>query len=263
MIFDYFSGISRLYGQTMLQQFQNAHVAVIGIGGVGSWAVEALARSGIGTLTLIDLDEICVTNINRQLHATHDSIGRLKVDIMAQRVLAINPQANVHVKQTFYSESNAHELLYPGIDVVIDAIDAVKHKCHLIATCRQLGLDVVTCGAAGGRRDPSRIGVDDLARTHDDPLLQQTRKRLRSHHGFPAAGSGNRAKKFHVTAVFSTETPVFPQCDGSVSPSRPADAPLRLSCATGYGTATPVTATFGMIAAAQALALIESRAASR
>ena len=262
MSFDYFSGISRLYGNKTLQQFQNSHVAVVGVGGVGSWAVEALARSGIGSITLIDLDEICVTNINRQLHATHDSIGRLKVKVMAQRIAAINPKAIVHIKQTFYSESNAHELLDQSFDVVIDAIDTVRQKCHLIATCRQLGIGVVTCGAAGGRRDPSRIGVDDLARTHDDALLQQTRKRLRSDHGFPAAGSGNKAKKFHVTAVFSTEPPVFPQCDGTVSQSRPSDAPLRLSCESGYGTATPVTATFGMIAASRALELLESRSST-
>lgn len=259
MSYDYFSGIGRLYGETTLQRFHRAHVTIIGIGGVGSWAVEALARSGVGTITLVDLDEICITNINRQLHATHDSIGRLKVEIMAQRIVAINPLANVHIKPTFYSERNADELLDTSIDVVIDAIDAVKQKCHLIASCRQRGIDIVTCGAAGGRRDPSRITVSDLARTHDDPLLQQTRKRLRSQHGFPAAGSGNKAKRFHVTAVFSTEAAVFPQCDGSVGSTRPSDSPLRLSCESGYGTATPVTATFGMIAASQALGLIEAR----
>lgn len=253
MTSDRFSGISRLYGQETLQRFVSARVAVIGIGGVGSWAVEALARSGIGHLTLIDLDEICITNVNRQLHAMDGQIGRLKTSAMADRIRAINPDASIEEKQTFYSERNAEELLAGGFDVVIDAIDAVRQKCHLIATCHAKGIPIVTCGAAGGRRDPSRIQVADLALTCHDALLLQTRKNLRTHHGFPKAPTGKKVKKFGVTAIFSTESPVFPQCDGSVSCERPEGTNLRLNCDSGYGTATPVTATFGLIAAAQAL----------
>jgi tRNA A37 threonylcarbamoyladenosine dehydratase len=260
MSFDRFSGISRLYGQQALSEFLQARVAVVGIGGVGSWAVEALARSGIGHLTLIDLDEICLSNVNRQLHAMDGQIGRLKTSAMAERIRAINPDATIEEKQTFYSEKNAEELLGGGFDVVIDAIDAVRQKCHLIASCRERGIPIVTCGAAGGRRDPSRIQVADLALTCHDALLLQTRKNLRSHHGFPKAPTGKKVKKFGVTAIFSTEAPVFPQCDGSVSCERPEGTNLRLNCDSGYGTATPVTATFGLIAAAQALEILSKKA---
>lgn len=251
-----FSGISRLYGEAALERFLNARVAIVGIGGVGSWTVEALARSGVGHLTLIDLDEICLSNVNRQLHAMDGQIGRLKTSAMAERVRAIHPDAAVEEKQTFYSEKNADELLAGGFDVVIDAIDAVRQKCHLIAACKERGIPVVTCGAAGGRRDPSCIQVADLALTSQDALLLQTRKNLRAHHGFPKAPTGKKIKKFGVTAVFSTEAPVFPQCDGTVSCERPEGTNLRLNCESGYGTATPVTATFGLIAAAQALEIL-------
>lgn len=251
-----FSGISRLYGQAALERFSQARVAVVGIGGVGSWTVEALARSGIGHLTLIDLDEICLSNVNRQLHAMDGQIGRLKTTAMADRIHAINPDCLIVEKQTFYSEKNADELLSAGFDVVIDAIDAVRQKCHLIAACKERGIPIVTCGAAGGRSDPSRIQVADLALTSQDALLLQTRKNLRTHHGFPKAPTGKKIKKFGVTAIFSSEPPVFPQCDGSVSPHRPEGSNLRLNCESGYGTATPVTATFGLIAAAQALDIL-------
>lgn len=251
-----FSGISRLYGQAALERFSQARVAVVGIGGVGSWTVEALARSGIGHLTLIDLDEICLSNVNRQLHAMDGQIGRLKTTAMADRIHAINPDCITEEKQTFYSEKNADELLGAGFDVVIDAIDAVRQKCHLIAACKERGIPIVTCGAAGGRSDPSRIQVADLALTSQDALLLQTRKNLRSHHGFPKAPTGKKIKKFGVTAIFSSEPPVFPQTDGSVSCERPEGSNLRLNCDSGYGTATPVTATFGLIAAAQALEIL-------
>lgn len=252
-----FSGISRLYGACALERFHQAHVTVIGIGGVGSWIVEALARSGIGHITMVDLDEICVTNVNRQLHAMDGQIGRLKTSAMAERIQAIHPDCQITEKQTFYSEKNADELLASSPDVVIDAIDAVRQKCHLIAECKTRGIPIVTVGAAGGRRDPSCIQIADLAMTCHDALLLQTRKNLRSHHDFPKAPTGKKIKKFGVTAVFSTESPVFPQCDGSVSTQRPEGTNLRLSCESGYGTATPVTATFGMIAAAQALEILQ------
>lgn len=252
-----FSGISRLYGTCALERFHQAHVTVIGIGGVGSWIVEALARSGIGHITMVDLDEICVTNVNRQLHAMDGQIGRLKTSAMAERIQAIHPDCQITEKQTFYSEKNADELLASSPDVVIDAIDAVRQKCHLIAECKTRGIPIVTVGAAGGRRDPSCIQIADLAMTCHDALLLQTRKNLRSHHGFPKAPTGKKIKKFGVTAIFSTESPVFPQCDGSVSTQRPEGTNLRLSCDSGYGTATPVTATFGMIAAAQALEILK------
>lgn len=248
-----FGGIGRLYGVSALARFRAARVAVIGIGGVGSWTVEALARSGIGHLTLVDLDEICVTNVNRQLHAMDGQVGRQKTEAMAERVRAISPTCDVQVLPTFFGEKNAAEILSQGFDYVVDAIDTVRQKSLLLAECKQRGIPVVTCGAAGGRRDPSRIRVVDVAHTIHDALLMQVRKQLRAKHGFPKASTGKKAKKFGIEAVFTEEQAVFPQCDGSVSTDKPEGTNLRLSCESGYGTAAPVTATFGLIAASRVL----------
>lgn len=248
-----FGGIARLYGTAALDRFRTARVAVIGIGGVGSWTVEALARSGIGHLTLIDLDEICVTNINRQLHAMDGQIGKQKTDAMAERVHAIHPGCEVVVLPTFFGEKNADDILSRGFDGVIDAIDSVKQKTLLLAECVKRKIPVVSCGAAGGRRDPSRIQVADLAHSAHDALLTNVRKQLRQTYRFPKAEGKKKAKKFKIEAVFSDEAPVFPQCDGSVAATREAGSSLRLSCESGYGTAAPVTATFGLIAASRLL----------
>ena len=248
-----FGGVARLYGSQALAKFLRSRVLVVGIGGVGSWTVEALARSGVGSLTLVDLDEICVTNTNRQLHAAEGQIGRLKTSAMAERVRGIHPDGEVIEIPRFFTESSAEEILAPGYDVVVDAIDAVGKKALLLARCVALGMPVVTCGAAGGRRDPTRIRVTDLAWTLGDPLLMNTRKQLRKHHGFPKAATKGKAKRFGIDAVYSEEAPVFVQCDGSVSGEKPAGAELRLSCASGFGTAAPVTGTFGLVAATRAL----------
>lgn len=251
-----FGGIARLYGTAALERFRAARVAVIGIGGVGSWTVEALARSGIGHLTLVDLDEICVTNVNRQLHAMDGQVGRQKTEAMAERVRAISPSCDVEILPTFFGDKNADEILGRGFDAVIDAIDSLRQKALLLARCKQLGIPVVTCGAAGGRRDPSRIRIADLAHSAHDALLMQVRRELRTHHGFPKAATGKKAKKFKIEAIFSEESPVFPQCDGSVSGEKPVGSNLRLSCESGYGTAAPVTATFGLIAASRVLEML-------
>lgn len=250
-----FSGIARLYGSTAAEIFANAHVMVVGVGGVGSWTVEALARSGIGHLSMVDLDEICISNINRQLHAMDGHIGKLKTSAMRERCLAISPTIRVDEWQTFFSESNAAELLDKNPHVVIDAIDAVPQKCLLLASCRQRGIPVITCGAAGGRMDPTCITVSDLARSSNDALLLQTRKKLRAEHGFPKSdGDKKPAKKFGITAIYSTETPHDPRC--ARSSTEIADQSLRLNCATGYGTSCMVTGAFGLIAAAQAIAAL-------
>lgn len=248
-----FGGIARLYGQAALERFLGAHVAVIGIGGVGSWAVESLARSGIGRLTLVDMDEICVTNVNRQLHAMDGQIGRQKTEAMAERARAIHPGCVVEIVPTFFKERTAEDILGRGFDAVIDAIDTLAHKALLLAECHRRGLPVVTCGGAGGRRDAARIRTTDLAYSGKDGLLLQLRRRLRSDHGFPKTPQGVKPPPFGIDAVFSDEAPVFPQCDGGVSTDRPRDADLRLSCESGYGTATHITATFGMIAAGRIL----------
>ncbi|MFN7141988.1 MAG: tRNA cyclic N6-threonylcarbamoyladenosine(37) synthase TcdA [Limisphaerales bacterium] len=240
-----FSGIKRLYGTQGLARLQQAHVAVVGIGGVGSWAVEALARTAIGELTLIDLDEVCVSNVNRQLHALDGEVGNAKVDAMARRVHAINPEAKVHIIQEFFTNANADELLAPRFDFVLDAIDNVPNKCLLIAKCRELGIPVVTTGGAGGRRDATQIQVADLALTTHDALLQSVRKKLRDEFGFPKEPK----KLFGVDCVFSTEPQVYPHSDGTVCAQREAGSDLRLNCDSGYGTATYLTGTFGFIAA--------------
>lgn len=255
-----FGGIARLYGQSALGRFLTARVAVIGIGGVGSWAVEALARSGIGHLTLVDLDEICLTNVNRQLHAMDGSIGRQKTEAMAERVRAIHPQAEVVVVPRFFTERSAAEILDAGFDAVLDAIDSTRHKALLLAECRSRGLLTVTCGGAGGRRDPTRIRVTDLAMSGKDPLLHNLRRTLRREFGFPKTPLGEKPAPLGIEAVFSDEPQRFPQGDGEVSCDRPAaGGSQRLSCETGLGTVSHVTAAFGMTAAGRILEGLAAR----
>jgi tRNA A37 threonylcarbamoyladenosine dehydratase len=244
-----FGGIGRLFSRAGLERLRCAHVCVVGIGGVGSWAVEALARSGVGKLTLVDLDEVCVSNVNRQLHALDGTVGRKKTDVMIERVQAINPQCEVRSLPIFFTEANAGEILSTPFECVLDAIDDVTNKCQLIAGCRERHISIVTSGGAGGRRDTTAIRVADLAFTAHDRLLQQVRERLRKEHGFP------RGKEpFGIDCVYSIEQPVFPQPDGSVCAKRPTGAhgaDLRLNCDYGFGTATFVTGAFGFAAAGQ------------
>lgn len=251
-----FGGIARLYGDAALQRFLQSRVAVIGVGGVGSWAVESLARSGIGHLALVDLDEICVTNVNRQLHAMDGQIGRQKTEAMAERVRAIHPGAEVVVVPKFFKQETAAEILDAGYDAVIDAIDTSAHKCLLVAECHRRGIFTVTCGAAGGRRDPSRIRTNDLAFSGKDPLLHQLRRGLRRDHGFAKVEMGARPEPMGIEAVFSDEAPWHAQCDGTVSRVR-AEADVaggqRLGCTTGFGAATHLTASFGLMAAGRVL----------
>ena len=163
-----FGGIGRLFGVDALARLRAAHVCVVGIGGVGSWTVEALARSGVGQLTLVDLDEICISNVNRQLHALNADVGRAKVEVMAERVRGINPECDVRPLPEFFTESNAEALLNTRYDFVVDAIDSLANKCRLIALCRDKKIPIVTCGGAGGRQDPTQVRVADLADTSHD-----------------------------------------------------------------------------------------------
>jgi tRNA threonylcarbamoyladenosine dehydratase len=247
-----FSGIARLYSQQGLERLRNSHAAVIGVGGVGSWVAEALARSGVGTITLVDLDDVCVSNVNRQLHALDGEIGKPKVVSMASRIRAINPECILHEQHMFFNEQTAPELLSMGYDVVIDAIDVVIKKCQLIVECKMRGIPVVVMGSAGGRRDPTRVKKVDLARSFDDPLLKKVRKRLRQRHRFPR----NPRKKWHISCVFSDEPMVYPQADGTVCKTLTPDTNLKLDCASGYGTASFVTGTFGFVAAAEAINIL-------
>jgi tRNA A37 threonylcarbamoyladenosine dehydratase len=244
-----FGGIARLFGAEGLARLRSAHVCVVGLGGVGSWTVEALARSGVGALTLVDLDEVCVSNVNRQLHALDGAAGRPKADVLGDRLRAIHPECRVTPVVKFFTEATAGEILAPKFDAVVDAIDAVSNKARLIAMCRQRNLVVVTTGGAGGRRDPTAIRVADLARTAHDRLLQKVREQLRREHGFPRSDG-----PFGVPCVYSPEAQVFPRKDGSVCAERPADAgrgELHLTCDTGFGSAAFVTGAFGFAAAAE------------
>ena len=239
-----FGGVGRLFGATALERLRRAHVCVVGIGGVGSWAVEALARSGVGRLTLIDLDEICISNVNRQLHALDPAVGQPKVAAMAERVRGINAECEVQAVTEFFTTENAAQLLEADFDFVIDAIDNVANKARLIAACREKRLPVVASGGAGGRRDATQIRTADLALTTHDRLLQKVRDTLRKEFGFPRG-----AVPFGVECVYSPEPPIFARCDGSVSAEREPGTELRLNCESGLGTATFVTGTFGFIAA--------------
>jgi len=240
-----FGGIARLFGKAGLDHLRRAHVAVVGIGGVGVWTVEALARSGIGELTLIDLDDLCVTNVNRQLHALDGTIGASKVGAMAERVRAINPAANVHAVGEFFTAANADALLTAPFDFVVDAIDNVANKCLLLAECHRRKIPAITCGGAGGLQSGLGLRIDDLALSTHDNLLKQVRKNLRKEFGFPADPKSG----FGIPAVFSTASPVFPWADGSVCDSREAGTELKLDCASGFGTATFVTGALGLAAA--------------
>ncbi|MCX6131812.1 MAG: tRNA threonylcarbamoyladenosine dehydratase, partial [Proteobacteria bacterium] len=175
-----FNGIGRLYGEKALQRFQASHLAVIGIGGVGSWTAEALARSGVGRLTLIDLDEVCISNSNRQVHALQNTIGQLKVNVIAERLRLINPQLEVSAIGDFFTSQTSERLLDIGFDGVVDAIDSLQNKCLLIARCRARHIPIVTVGGAGGRRDPTQIQVHDLSASSHDALLRHVRRELRN-----------------------------------------------------------------------------------
>ncbi len=245
-----FGGIRRLYGALALEKFRQAHVCVLGIGGVGSWAAEALARSAIGQLTLIDLDHVAESNINRQLPALTDTLGMSKVQVMAERTGQINPECTVHAVEEFLTVENLETLLTPGFDYIIDCIDGFRTKARLIAHCRRNKQRIITVGGAGGQTDPGRIRVVDLSRTEHDALFSKTRKLLRSDYGFPK----NLKRRFDVPCVYSEENPVFPGIDGTISAAKPDHQTLGgLTCAGGLGSAMPVTATFGLIAAAHVL----------
>jgi tRNA A37 threonylcarbamoyladenosine dehydratase len=241
-----FSGIARLHGAAGLARLRRAHVAIIGVGGVGSWTVEALARSGVGQLTLVDLDDVCLSNVNRQLPALDGEIGRPKVEVLARRIRVINPECVVHVRADFFTAATAESILAAGFDHVVDAIDDLANKCLLIARCRERNIPVVTTGGAGGRRDPTAVRVTDLGRSTHDRLLLQVRKRLRKEFGFPAEPD----RSFNVACVYSGEPPVYPRPDGTVCAAREEDSALRLDCESGYGTAAFVTGAFGFAAAA-------------
>ena len=244
-----FGGIGRLYGQAALARFRAAHVCVIGVGGVGSWIVEALARSAIGELTLIDLDNVAESNINRQIQALSATIGQAKIGALAERIAQINPACRVNLIEEFIDPGNLDQMIGGrGYDYVVDAIDSVRSKAALIAWCRDHQLPLVTIGSAGGKTDATRIDIRDLSKTEQEPLLKMVRKRLRAEYGFPRSIK----TKFQVDAVFSMEPVSMPEADTSCAIDGVAEGISGLNCA-GFGSSMVVTATFGMIAAGHVL----------
>jgi len=265
-----FGGIARLYGAQGLARFRAAHVCVVGVGGVGSWIVEALARSAIGKITMIDLDNLAESNVNRQIHALTDTLGKAKVTALHERIMQINPYCQVTEIEDFLTPDNVGEMIGEGrFDYVVDAIDNVRAKVALIAYCREHKVPLLTSGGAGGQIDPTKIEIRDLCRTEQEPLLAKVRKRLRAWHKFPR-GTKN---KFGIDAVFSTEPLRFPEgevcevdtddatdgLDTVDADGRKQDAGVTgLNCA-GFGSAMVVTASFGLVAAGFVLRKIVER----
>lgn len=238
-----FSGIERLVGKAPLEKLQSSHVLVIGVGGVGSWACEALVRSGLGEITLMDADDICVTNTNRQLHTLNETIGKPKVEVMKERLLAINPDLKVNAVNDFVTESNINEVLDHSYDYILDAIDNVNLKCLMLIICRKNKTPLLMAGGAAGKVDPTKIVVGNLERSINDMLLMKVRKKLRREFGFK-----KEKTRFKTKCIFSTELAMYPDGNGGVCENKP-EGNLRLDCHTGMGTATFMTGAFGFAAA--------------
>ncbi len=240
-----FEAVARLYGSSALARLGAARVAVVGVGGVGSWAAEALVRSGVGALRLVDADEVCVGNTNRQSHALAGTVGRPKVAVLAERFAAINPSLRMQAVGRFLTVDGLD--LLDDCDAVLDCCDALAVKTALVAHCRRRRQPVVTVGSAGGRGDATRVRVRDLSRTEHDALLALLRKRLRQQHGFPR----NPERYFGVPAVYSLENLRTPPPDAAC-----AAAGGRLDCGGGLGSVMHVTASFGMAAAGRIIELL-------
>jgi len=251
-----FGSLARLYGVEELVKIQNAHICVVGVGGVGSWAAEALARTGVQRLTLIDGDDVSRSNINRQCHTLESTIGEMKAEVMKQRVLDINPDCHVQAVEQYLGSENIFDLLLAddshSFDCVIDAIDRIKYKALMIYFCKRNKLPVVTTGGAGGLLDPSQVEVKDLSRTWNDPLAASVRLALRQVHNF----ARNPKRSFGVPCVYSTEQQRYPDKDGNVGYQKPGVSGLSLDCSFGYGSSVMVTSTFGFVAAAKAIEMV-------
>ncbi|MCK4864865.1 MAG: tRNA cyclic N6-threonylcarbamoyladenosine(37) synthase TcdA [Gammaproteobacteria bacterium] len=243
---DAFSGIARLYGREAYALIKNMHVCVVGIGGVGSWVVEALARSAVGEITLIDFDTIANSNINRQIHTLSTTIDEKKCTAMQERVKNINPDCVVNVIDDFITIDNMSDLLSRDYDYVVDAIDSIKFKAGLIYYCKRNKIPVITTGGAGGLTDPSVIKVVDLTKTYNDALAAKVRSTLRDQYNF----TKNPKRRFAIDCVFSSQQQLYPKEDGTVSHEKPGIHGVSLDCRFGYGAASFVTGTFGFIAAA-------------
>ncbi|MCJ8276469.1 MAG: tRNA threonylcarbamoyladenosine dehydratase [Bdellovibrionales bacterium] len=250
--YDYrFSGIERLYGKAEALKIRKSHVLIVGLGGVGSWVVEALARTGMEKLTLVDFDDICVSNTNRQLHAIEPNVGKMKTQALKTRVESINKNCKVQLIEEPYSPETEARIFSHSYDVVIDCIDKSIDKERMAVASRERNIPIILMGTTGGRRDLSQIKVADLSNTDIDPMLYIIRKSLRKNHGFPRL-----PKKMNIPTIFSTEKPYYPTSEGSTSQEKPEGFNKPLDCSVGFGTATYITGTFGFIAAQQAIKII-------
>jgi len=244
-----FSGIGRLYGIENAKRINQFHICVIGIGGVGSWVAEALVRSGISEITLIDNDEVALSNTNRQIHTLDNTIGNQKVKAMAERLLLINPDLKCHLIDDYITVKTYESYLSNGYDYVVDAIDSIKFKSLIIQYCKRNKIPVITTGGAGGLTDPSQVVVADLSKTYNDALAAKVRSQLRQEFGF----TKNTKRRFGVDCVFSPQQQKYPKPDGSVSHEKPGIHGVSLDCRFGYGASACVTATFGFVAAARVI----------
>ena len=257
-----FDRMGRLVGDDMMKKIFNTHVMVIGLGGVGSWAAESLARSGVGKLTIIDFDEICITNANRQLHALQGLVGQKKSLVMGERLKKINPQAEVNALTLFYNKDSSNEILNLKPDYIIDAIDNLTAKTHLLNECRSKKLKVITSGGASAKMDPTRIKITDLAQTIVDPLAHSVRKILRQEYAFPRKGL------FGIPCVFSDEIPMesfdlkydLGQGFKCVCPQGQNDLHSCLHRNVIYGNASFITGAFGLAAASWVVRQITAHA---
>jgi len=247
-----FGSLTRVYGEAMCNALRGAHVCVVGIGGVGSWAAESLARSGVGEITLVDGDTIAPSNMNRQVHTLGSTVGQSKVSAMQARIADINKDCRCHALEQDIDDHNLRDIIERGYDCVIDAIDSIKYKAAIVYCCKRNKIPVVMTGGAGGLTDPSKIEVADLTRTWNDPLAATVRSRLRHKYGY----TRNTKRTFGVSCVFSSEQQRYPDADGQPGFCKPGVAGLTLDCSYGYGSVVSVTACFGFVAAARAVELV-------
>lgn len=250
-----FAGVDRLYGAGSVARLARCRVAIVGLGGVGSWVAEALARSAVGHLRLIDADDICLSNTNRQLPALDGTYGHAKVAAMAARCQRINPLMEIEPVPAFVTPANLEQQLDGGFDLVVDACDSLRSKVEMIAWCRRRKLPLVVSGSAGGRTDGTLVRVRDLSRTEHDAMLALIRKKLRADFGFPR----NADRYFGVPAVYSLENVRYPQPDGTVCGVRPSvegEGALKLDCGGGLGAATHVTGAFAFAIAGKAIEML-------
>ncbi len=241
-----FHGINRLFGNRALDKLKLAHVVIVGVGGVGSWAAESIVRSGVGHITLIDPDEVCVTNTNRQLHALEGQYGKYKVDLLKDRLLLINPECHIHVIKEFLTEKNIHSIfgqfsLEPHY--VLDCIDSVKHKLTLITAMKERNIPVGTVGATAGKWDPTLLRSGDLGESYNDRLIMRLRKSMREHYGHEPTVQIH----YGVDCIFSIEQAKYPQEDGTVCTLTKNQENKRMDCETGMGSASFVTGSAGFM----------------